>query len=585
MSWWNCSVARKPIDPITLEVIWNRLLAAANEQQDALIRTAFSTIVRESQDLACGMFDTKGRMIAQSISGTPGHINAMATSMRHFLAAFPRGHLAPGDVLITNDPWQTAGQMNDITITTPVFRNGKLVALFANTCHSADIGGRILSAEAREVFEEGLRIPIMKLFERGEPNRILMQIVRTNVRQPDEVIGDLYAQTACNETGGRALLEMMDEFNLDSIDDIAEEIIGRSEAAVRAGIAKLPSGEWSSETWSDGFEGPILVRCAVKIAGEEIVIDFAGSSPQSSRGINVVLNYTHAYASFAVKAAICPDVPHNEGSFRPVHVSAPAGSILNALDPAPVASRQVIGHFIPSAIFAALSGAMPGTLIAPGADPIWLSIWRGRDPTFTLSVFQVGGTGARPAKDGLNAVGFPSGVAGVPAEVIESLSPVVLKRRELRAGSGGPGTWRGGLGQLTEFARRGGGQWSVSLMADRTQYPAPGLLGGKAGAPGELTVANGQKLHAKALKDLAADEVIHVNLPGGGGYGDPFQRDPQHVLWDVIEGYVAPSEAEKNYGVAVVYRGAPKSLVRLPTDWLVDTVRTEELRGKRLANS
>src|SRR5262249_38827616 len=477
MSWWNCIVARKPIDPITLEVIWNRLLAAANEQQDALIRTAFSTIVRESQDLACGMFDTKGRMIAQSISGTPGHINAMATSMRHFLAAFPREHLAPGDVLITNDPWPPAGQMNDITITTPIFRNGKLVALFANTCHSADIGGRILSAEAREVFEEGLRIPIMKLFGRGEPNRILMQIVRTNVRQPDEVIGDFYAQTACNETGGRALLEMMDEFNLDSIDDIAEEIIRRSEEAVRAEIAKLPSGEWSSETWSDGFEGPILVRCAVKIAGEEIVIDFAGSSPQSSRGINVVLNYTHAYASFAVKAAICPDVPHNEGSLRPVHVNAPAGSILNALDPAPVASRQVIGHFIPSAIFAALSGAMPGTLIAPGADPIWLSVWRGRDPPFTLSVFQVGGTGARPAKDGLNAVGFPSGVAGVPAEVIESLSPVVLKRRELRADSGGPGTWRGGLGQLTEFARRGGGQWSVSLMADRTQYPAPGLLG------------------------------------------------------------------------------------------------------------
>jgi N-methylhydantoinase B len=200
-------------------------------------------------------------------------------------------------------------------------------------------------------------------------------------------------------------------------------------------------------------------------------------------------------------------------------------------------------------------------------------------------VFQVGGTGARPAKDGLNAVGFPSGVAGVPAEVIESLSPVVLKRRELRADSGGPGTWRGGLGQLTEFARRGGGQWSVSLMADRTQYPAPGLLGGKAGAPGELTTANGQKLYAKALKDLAADEVIHVNLPGGGGYGDPFRRDPQKVLWDVIEGYVTLSEAEKNYGVAVVYRGAAKSLVRLPTDWLVDMARTKELRGERLASS
>ena len=569
----------KVIDPVTLEVIWNRFLSVANEQQDTLIRTAFSTIVRESQDLACGMFDTKGRMIAQSLSGTPGHINAMATSMKHFLAAFPPDQLAPGDVLITNDPWQTAGQINDITITTPIFRNGKMVALFANTCHSADIGGRILSAEAREVFEEGLRIPIMKLFDGGEPNKILMQIVRTNVRQPDEVIGDFYAQTACNDAGGRALLEMMDEFGLDSIDAVSEEIICRSEAAVRAEIRKLPDGEWRNETWSDGFEEPIVVRCAVKVAGDEIFIDFTGSSPQSTRGINVVLNYTHAYASFAIKAAICPDVPHNEGSFRPVHVSAPPGSILNALDPAPVASRQVIGHFIPSAIFAALSGAMPGRLMAPGADPIWLSVWRGQNPPFTLTVFQVGGTGARPTKDGLNAVGFPSGVAGVPAEVIESLSPVVLKRRQLRPDSGGAGTWRGGLGQLTEFSRRGEGKWSVSSIADRTEYAAPGLLGGQAGATGAVSLENGARLHAKALMDLKASDVVHVDLPGGGGYGDPLKRDADKVRWDVIDGYITPEEAGQKYGVAVSYTGKADDLVKLPDNWVVDHARTAELRS------
>ena len=571
----------KAMDPVTLEVIWNRFLSVANEQQDALIRTAFSTIVRESQDLACGMFDTKGRMIAQSLSGTPGHINAMATSMKHFLAAFPPDKLAPGDVLITNDPWQTAGQINDITITTPIFRNGKMVALFANTCHSADIGGRILSAEAREVFEEGLRIPIMKLFDGGEPNKILMQIVRTNVRQPDEVIGDFYAQTACNDAGGRALLEMMDEFGLDSIDAISEEIIRRSEAAVRAEIRKLPDGEWHNETWSDGFEEPIVIRCAVKVAGDEIFIDFTGSSPQSTRGINVVLNYTHAYASFAIKAAICPDVPHNEGSFRPVHVSAPPGSILNALDPAPVASRQVIGHFIPSAIFAAMSGAMPGRLMAPGADPIWLSVWRGQDPSFTLTVFQVGGTGARPTKDGLNAVGFPSGVAGVPAEVIESLSPVVLKRRQLRPDSGGAGTWRGGLGQLTEFTRRGEGKWSVSSIADRTEYAAPGLLGGQAGATGEVSLENGTRLHAKALMDLKVADVVHIDLPGGGGYGDPLKRDFEKVRWDVIDGYVTPQEAESKYGVMVTYNGNADDLVKLPEKWVVDQMRTTELRSGR----
>ena len=570
----------KAIDPVTLEVIWNRFMSVANEQQETLIRTAFSTIVRESQDLACGLFDTKGRMIAQSLSGTPGHINAMATSMKHFLAAFPPDKLSAGDVLITNDPWQTAGQINDITITTPIFRGGRLVALFANTCHSADIGGRILSAEAREVFEEGLRIPIMKLFDRGEPNRILMQIVRSNVRQPDEVIGDFYAQTACNETGGRALLEMMDEFALDSIDPVAEEIIRRSEAAVRAEIRKLPSGEWKNETWSDGFEEPIVVRCAVKVAGDEIFIDFSGSSPQSTRGINVVLNYTHAYASFAIKAAICPDVPHNEGSFRPVHVSAPPGSILNALDPAPVASRQVIGHFIPSAIFAALSGAMPGRLMAPGADPIWLSVWRGQNPSFTLTVFQVGGTGARPTKDGLNAVGFPSGVAGVPAEVIESLSPVVMKRRELRSDSGGPGKWRGGLGQLTEFTRRGAGRWSVSSIADRTAYPALGLLGGEPGATGEVRLNNGTRLNAKALRDLENGETVHVNLPGGGGYGEAFKRDVEKVRWDVIEGYITPGEAQEKYGVAVKYSGKAGDLVKLAENWTVDREKTAELRER-----
>ena len=573
----------KTIDPITLEVIWNRFLSVANEQQDALIRTAFSTIVRESQDLACGLFDTRGRMIAQSLSGTPGHINAMATSMQHFLAAFPADRLSPGDVLITNDPWQTAGQINDITITTPVFKQDRLVALFANTCHSADIGGRILSAEAREVFEEGLRIPIMKLFDRGEPNRILMQIVRTNVRQPDEVIGDFYAQTACNDAGGRALLEMMEEFELDSIDPVADEIIRRSETAVRAEIAKLPSGEWSNETWSDGFEEPIVVRCQVKVKGDEIFIDFTGSSPQSTRGINVVLNYTHAYASFAIKAAICPDVPHNEGSFRPVHVSAPPGSILNALEPAPVASRQVIGHFIPSAIFAALSGAMPGRLMAPGADPIWLSVWRGQNPPFTLTLFQVGGTGARPSKDGLNAVGFPSGVAGVPAEIIESLSPVVMRRRQLRPDSGGSGKWRGGLGQLTEFSRRCKGKWSVSSIADRTVYPAPGLLGGQPGATGEVFLGDGTRLHAKALVDLKPGDVVHINLPGGGGYSHPFERDAEKVRWDVIEGYITAEAAEREYGVVIRYNGNLDELVKLPDGWQIDRNRTAELRQAKHA--
>ncbi|MFQ5858148.1 MAG: hydantoinase B/oxoprolinase family protein [Anaerolineae bacterium] len=566
------------IDAVTLEVIWNRLLSVANEQQDALMRTAFSTIVRESQDLACGLFDTHGRMISQSISGTPGHINAMATSMGHFLAAFPPETLAPGDVLITNDPWMTAGQINDITITTPIFKDGRLVALFANTCHSADIGGRILSAEAREVYEEGLRLPMMKLFDRGRPNEILLQIVRANVRQPDEVVGDFHAQAACNDSGGRALLEMMDEFGLDSIDPVAEEIIRRSEAAVRAHIRELSDGEWHSETWSDGFEEPIVIQCKLRVAGDEIFIDFTGSSPQSRRGINVVLNYTHAYASFAVKAAIYPDVPHNEGSFRPVHVTAPPGCILNALEPAPVASRQAVGHFVPSAIFACLAGALPGRLMAFSADPIWLSVWRGQNPPFTITIFQVGGTGARPTKDGLSAVGFPSGVAGVPAEVIESLSSLVMRRRQLRPDSGGAGLWRGGLGQFTEFTNRGNGRWSVSCIVDRTRYPAPGLLGGGSGACGEFILDNGDRPNPKAQVDLNPHQVVHLNHPGGGGYGDPFSRDPERVRQDVIAGYVTPEAAASDYGVVVRFTGHEDEMVRLPDQWVIDEASTGELR-------
>jgi N-methylhydantoinase B len=406
-----------------------------------------------------------------------------------------------------------------------------------------------------------------------------LKLIRANVRLPDEVVGDLYAQAACNDAGGRALLAMMEEFGLDSIDPIAAEIIRRSEAAVREKIRALPDGEWTSETWSDGFEEPIVIRCRLTVKGDAIDIDFAGSSAESAHGINVVLNYTHAYASFAVKAAIYPDVPHNEGSFRPVRVTAPEGSILNARDPAPVASRQAVGHLVPSAIFAALAGALPGRLLAPGADPIWLTVWRGQNPSFNLTVFQVGGTGARPEQDGLSTVGFPSGVAGVPAEVIESLSPIVMRRRELWTDSGGAGKQRGGLGQLTEFTRRGEGRWSVSPILDRTKYPAPGLLGGKSGAAGEFILDDGARPNPKAQVDLVGDRLVHLNLPGGGGYGDPLARDPELVRRDVIAGYVSPEAAAREYGVAIRFTGNDDELVRLPEEWVVDDKQTKALRS------
>jgi N-methylhydantoinase B len=571
------------LDPVTLEVLWNRLLSVANEQQAALMRTAFSTVVRESQDLACGVFDTRGQMMAQSLTGTPGHINPMATGVRHLLAAYPPETLQPGDVLITNDPWMTSGQLNDFTVLTPIWREGRIVAYFGNLCHAADIGGQVFSGEAHEIYEEGLRVPVTKLFDRGEPNHELLKIIRANVRLPDETVGDLYAQASCNDVGGRALLTMMDEFGLESIDPLSDEIIARSERALRDAIRALPDGVYRHELWSDGFEEPIKIAVTLTVRDDEIDIDFAGSSPQSGRGINVVLNYTHGYASFALKAAIAPDVPHNEGAFRPVHVTAPAGSILNCTEPAAVAARHLVGHFVPSAIFGALAQALPDRLLAEGADPIWLSVWRGEHPRngepFMTAIFQVGGTGARATKDGLSTTGFPSGVAGVPAEVIEHLSALVQSRRELRTDSGGAGQTRGGLGQATEYWYRGDGPWSVSVMADRTKFAAQGFAGGGPGAPGALA-ADGVPLQPKTVVALEPGQRVLVALPGGAGFGDPFQRPVASVLADVVSGYVSIEAAERDFGVVIRYLGTPDQLVRLPEHYEIDEEETARRRAR-----
>jgi N-methylhydantoinase B len=571
------------LDPIVLEVLWNRLLSVTNEQQAALMRTAFSTVVRESQDLACGVFDTGGNMIAQSETGTPGHINAMATCMRHFMRELPPETLEPGDVLITNDPWFTAGQINDITIVTPIFRGTGVVAYFANTCHMADIGGRVLSAEAREVYEEGLYIPITKLFFAGKRNEELFKIIRANVRTPDEVEGDLYAMTSCNDVGGARLLEFMREFDLESVDPLAEAIISRSEAAMRSAISDVPDGEYENELWSDGFEQPVLIKARVTVKGDELHVDHTGSSPQSRYGINVVLNYTHAYTSFAVKAAISPEIPHNEGSFRPVKVSAPEGCILNATYPAPVGARHLIGHFLPSLIFGALAKAMPERLMADGANSIWISMYRGEraegDP-FTFMLFQCGGTGARPTKDGLNNVGFPSGVAGVPAEVMENLTSLVMARREIRPDSGGPGKFRGGCGQYTSFRSRLERPWSMVGMFDRTKFPAQGAAGGGQGATGEFSLSDDERPNPKQLIWIQPDVTAHVTLPGGGGYFHPFERDPRRVLNDVAHGYVSLEAAERQYGVKITCSARPDERVVLPEDYAIDQEATAKLRSR-----
>lgn len=561
------------IDQITLDVLWSRLVSTVNEQAAALIRSSFTSIVREAGDLSAGVFDRRGRMVAQAVTGTPGHINSMATGMIHFLDRFPLETLKPGDVLITNDPWKTASQLNDITIATPVFKNGKVVAFFANCCHALDIGGRGLSADSRSVFEEGLFIPVMKLQEEGKPVSAIFELIAANVRTPEEVLGDIHSQIIGNEVGVRQLLSFMEEFGLDDIEALSDEIIQRSERAMRERIQALPNGEYTHALTIDGFDDPIVIQAKIVISGDELTVDFAGSSGPVPLGVNVTLNYTRAYTTYGIKCAISPDVPNNEGSFRPVRVVAPEGGLLNASFPAAVGGRHLVGHFLPSAVMSALADALPDRVMAPGFDGLWDTHISGTERRsgrhFSYTWFSSGGTGAMRGKDGLSATAYPSGIAGVPVEVMEALAPIVIRRRELRMDSGGAGAHRGGLGQTMEVEVLTDEPYLFSGLYERSTHPAPGLHGGLEGAKGDLSSNNGADVKPKISGLFPPDTVMTLAMPGGGGFGSPLARDPKSVLEDVRAGYVSAEAAQRDYGV-VIDTGR----------WRVDDEKTAALRNK-----
>jgi N-methylhydantoinase B len=561
------------MDPVTLEILWSRLITVTNEQAAALQRTSFTAIVRESGDLSASVFDARGLMLAQAATGTPGHINSLATGMLHFLAEFPPETLKPGDVLITNDPWKTSGQLNDLSVVTPTFSGSRLIGFFGNTCHAVDIGGRGLSADANEVYEEGLYIPITKLYDGGERNEELFRILEANVRAPFEVLGDVHAQVAGNQVGVDRLLEYLEDFGLEDLDDLGAEIMGRSEQALRDAIAELPDGEYEKTIHTDGLDEPIRIQCTVKIQGDEITVDYAGSSEQVERGMNVVLNYTAAYTNYALKCSISPAVPHNDGSFRPVHVTAPEGSILNPRWPAAVAARHIVGHFLPHAVLGALAQIIPDRVIAEGAGNIWLTTVRGAGRERFITVFfAAGGTGARPTKDGLSCHSFPSGIATTPVEVIEATSPLVIRRKELRPDSGGPGKFRGGLGQAIEVEVRSDEPFVVSSLSDRMRFPAEGYLGGRPGGNGGFVTSTGERPNPKLSLRLPAGTGFVLELPGGGGFHDPLERDAGAVALDVMEGLVTPKAAVAEYGVRVGRAG--RILGFTPARSRVETSRT-----------
>jgi N-methylhydantoinase B len=547
-------MAQEKLDPILLEVLWNRLVSVVEEQARALMRTSFTSVVREAGDLSAGLFDRRGRMVAQAVTGTPGHINAMATSVHHFLREIPPETLQEDDVMITNHPWQTSGHLNDFTVITPIFRDGGIVAYFGNCCHALDVGGRGLGADARQVYEEGLFVPVTRLFEAGEPNEELFRLIRANVRAPFEVVGDLYAQAGSNDVGGARLLDMVEEFDLGDIEILSDEVCTRSENAMREAIAGLPDGVYENEGYTDGFDEPIKLSVAVRVEGDEMIVDYEGSSPQSERGINVVLNYTTAYTTFGVKCAISPDVPNNDGSFQPIRVTAPEGSILNAVHPAPVGARHIIGHFLPELVHGALAPAIPEKVLAEGAANLWNTQITGERESgepFTYVFFSGGGMGARPNKDGLSATAFPSGIRGVPAEVIESISPVVMHRREFRPDSEGPGRNRGGFGQEMEIGVRSDSPWILSAMYDRNSFPARGMLGGSSGSPGAVRIADGEVLRPKGQQRIPAGGRILLDLPGGAGFGDAREREPDRVARDVTDGLISIERAREAYNVVL----------------------------------
>lgn len=532
------------LERIQMQIMWDRLLSIVEDQAQTLIRTAFSTTVREAGDLSSGVFDTRGRMLAQAVTGTPGHVNAMAASVGFFLGKYPIDLLRPGDVLLTNDPWHGTGHLNDFTVVTPVFQGNRPVALFAATSHIADVGGLGFGPDGRQVFEEGINLPIGHLFRGGEPNTTLLEILRANVRDPVAAEGDLYSLTACNQAGADALLNMLQEFGLDCLDELGRMIIDNSRAAMLDEVRKLPHGRWEYEMRIDGYDDPVDLVCTLTIGDDGIDVNFDGTSATSGHGINVPLTYTQAYASFGVRCVVGNDIPNNAGSLGVVRVSAPEGSILNAPRPAAVSARHAVGQMLPDVVLGCLEEPLGRQVPVEGAACLFGPVFLGgqgvipgsNSEAFVINAFYAGGTGARPGKDGLSCTAFPSGVRSTPVEITENVAPLIVWRKEYRPNSGGNGCYRGGLGQIMEFAHADGEAFAVSKMFDRIDHPPRGRDGGESGAPARVYIKSGTNLRGMGREIIPAGESMVLETAGGGGRGDPADRDPENSASDRLNG-------------------------------------------------
>ena len=511
------------------QILWNRLIAVVEEQANVLLKTAFGPITREAGDLSAGVYDTKGRMLAQAVTGTPGHVNTMATAVAHFLDRFPARSLKPGDVLVTNDPWMGTGHLFDFVTVTPAFLKKRLIGFFASTCHVIDVGGRGFVAEASSVYEEGLYVPHMKLMDAGKPNQTLLKILMGNSREPMQVRGDILGLVSCNEMATRRLAAMLEEFGLKDLDTLGEYIVSTSRASMLEAIRKLPQGTFPASMTLDGYEAPIELKAALTVSKNGIHVDYAGSSPASRFGINSPKCYTDAYTSFGVKCIVAPGVPNNAGSLEVVTVSAPEDSIVHPLRPRAVTARHVIGQMLPELVFDCFDAPLKGKVPAEGAGSMWvlglsggphIEGARSDAQRFNVISIGIGGMGARPAKDGLSTTAFPSGVGAIPVEITEAQSPLVFRRRELAEDSGGAGEHRGGAGAAIEIENAEPAPFSIACATfDRRHNPARGRAGGANGKVGRVHLASGKVLPGKETYVVPAGDRLIAEMPGGGGYG------------------------------------------------------------------
>lgn len=544
----------KTFDPISLEIYWSRLISIADEAATSLVRTAFSTIVRESNDYATVIMDRNGDSISENTGGIASFSCILPRTTKAFLEKYPPETWRPGDAVITNDPWLATGHLPDFTVVSPIFHDGLLVGFAGSIAHSPDVGGALWSADCHEIFEEGIRILPSRLLRAGEWNETLLDVLLGNVRVPDQVFGDLGAQVVANDVAARRVVEFLKDTKLPDLQALAAILHERSDSSMRRAIAAVPDGTYRATLEADGFDDNITrIVCAVTVAGERMHIDYAGTSPQLDRGINCVMKYTHAYSVYPIKCALDPLSPRNEGTYQAITVAAPERSILNPVFPAPCSARQLTGHLLAGAIYQALADVLPEKVIAEsGGAPTMRALFSGvrsDGSPFSQVLFASGGMGATPVKDGLSTTAFPTNVGAGSIEAYESVAPLLVWKKQFLTDSGGAGKFRGGLGQEVEIELRTPGAARLSLLSDRHDHPAAGMLGGLPGAPSLIVFEDGTKPHPKSRSIVQSGRRVRLHYAGGGGYGDPTTRDRDAVLADIADGYISQAAARQLYGM------------------------------------